>query len=338
VRRLPIAIVLLALGCASGRMQSIDALMRDYTGNVPGASVLVVRGSDVPVRKSFGMANLEEHVAAAPNTNYRLASVTKQFTAASILLLNIPLEDSIRKYLPELPAYADAITVKHLLTHTSGLIDYEDLIPAGTTKQVHDIDVLHMLASESKTYFPPGTQYRYSNSGFSLLSLIVERASGQPFADFLRTHIFEPSGMTNSVAFEEGISTVANRAYGYSGESNAWHRTDQSLTSAVLGDGGIYTSIDDLVHWIAWLDAGKFDRALVPQTKTDDPAVQYGFGWRISEHAGRRYVWHTGETIGFRNAIVRFPEEHLAVVVLTNRNEGEPVKAALSIADMFLQK
>jgi len=317
-------------------MNSIDALMRDYNGGVPGASVLVVRNGDVAVSRSFGMANLEDHTAAAAKTNYRLASVTKQFTAASILLLNIPLEDSIRKYLPELPAYADAITIKHLLTHTSGLIDYEDLIPAGTTQQVHDIDVLHMLAKESKTDFPPGTRYRYSNSGYALLSLIVARVSGQGFADFLRTHIFEPAGMKNSVAFEEGISSVSNRAYGYSRESNAWKRTDQSLTSAVLGDGGIYTSIDDLVHWIAWLESGKFDRALVPQTKTDDPGIQYGFGWRISEHGGRRYVWHTGETIGFRNAIVRFPAEHLAIVVLTNRNEGEPHGIAMKIADLYL--
>ena len=333
-------------------MNSIDALMRDYSGNVPGASVLVVRNGEVAFRKSYGMANLEERVAAAPETNYRLASVTKQFTAASILLLGIPLDDPITKYLP-LPAYANAITVRHLLTHTSGLIDYEDLIPAGTTRQVKDADVLDLLAKQSTTYFPPGTQYRYSNTGYSLLSLIVERVSGQRFADFLRTRIFEPAGMKHSVAFEEGISIVSNRAYGYSraphpalspqagrgwreAPGEGWKRTDQSLTSAVLGDGGIYTSIDDLVHWIAWLEAGRFDRALVPATPTDDPGVKYGFGWRISEHGGRSYVWHSGETIGFRNAIVRFPAEHLAVVVLTNRNEGEPRRIALRIADMFL--
>jgi CubicO group peptidase (beta-lactamase class C family) len=316
-------------------MNSIDALMRDYSGEVPGASVLVVHNGEVAFRKSYGMANLEERIAATPETNYRLASVTKQFTAASILLLGIPLDDPITNYLP-LPAYANAITVRHLLTHTSGLIDYEDLIPAGTTRQLKDADVLELLAKQSTTYFSPGTQYRYSNSGYSLLSLIVERVSGQRFADFLRTKIFEPAGMKNSVAFEEGISTVSNRAYGYSREKSGWKRTDQSLTSAVLGDGGIYTSVDDLVHWVAWLEAGRFDRALVPATPTDDPGVKYGFGWRISEHGRRTYVWHSGETIGFRNAIVRFPAEHLAVVVLTNRNEGEPRRTALQIVDMFL--
>jgi len=316
-------------------MSQVDTLMRDYSGDVPGASVLVVRDGDVVIRKSYGLANLEEHIASAPNTNYRLASVTKQFTAASILLLGIPLDDPITNYVA-LPPYANAITIRHLLTHTSGLLAYEDLIPAGTTRQLKDADVLDLLAKQNTAYFPPGTSYRYSNTGYAFLALIVERVSGQRFADFLREKIFKPAGMTNSVAFEEGISTVAHRAYGYSPQGEGWHRTDQSLTSAVLGDGGIYTSIDDLVHWIAWLDGGRFEQALIPATRTDDPAVQYGFGWRISEHRRHRYVWHSGETIGFRNAIVRFPEQHLAVVVLTNRNDGEPHQIALNIADMFL--
>ena len=343
-------------------MQQIDGLLHNYAGDVPGASVLVVRDGKVVFRKSYGMANLEDRIAATPDTNYRLASMTKQFTAAAILMLaergKLTLNDPITKYLA-LPTYANAITIRQLLTHTSGLLAYEDLIAPGTTRQLEDADVLDLIAKESTTYFPPGTSYRYSNTGYAFLALIVERVSGQRFADFLREKIFEPAGMKNSVAFEEGISTVAHRAFGYSAISGGqailpaggkarspvlhWHRTDQSLTSAVLGDGGIYTSIDDLVHWIAWLDSGRFDRALVPATHTDDPAVQYGFGWRISEHRGRRYVWHSGETVGFHNAIVRFPEQHLAVVVLTNRDEGEgegegkPHQTALKIADMFLR-
>jgi CubicO group peptidase (beta-lactamase class C family) len=320
-------------------MNEIDPLMREYSGSVPGASVLVVRNGEVVFRRSYGMANLEEHIAATPDTNYRLASVTKQFTAAAILILakqgKLSIDDPITKYLG-LPHYAEAITIRHLLTHTSGLFAYEDLIPEGTTRQLKDADVLRILKDDDGSYFAPGTQYRYSNTGYAFLALIVERASGQRFADFLRANIFEPSGMRATVAFEEGISTVAHRAYGYSREGDHWRRTDQSLTSAVLGDGGIYTSIDDLVHWIAWLDSGRFDEALVPATRTDDPAVRYGFGWRISEHARRRLVSHTGETIGFRNAIVRFPDQHLAVVVLTNRNEGEPYKIATAIADIVL--
>ena len=312
-------------------MDPIDARMRDYSGDVPGASVLVVRDGRVLERKSYGMANLEEHVAATPETNYRLASVTKQFTAAAVLLTGIPLDDPITKYLPEMPAYANAITVRHLLTHTSGLLAYEDLMPPNTTAQLHDIDVLNLLSKTDHTYFPPGTSYRYSNTGYAFLALIVQRVSGMRFADFLREKIFKPAGMNNTVAFEEGISTVPHRAYGYSREGATWKRTDQSLTSAVLGDGGIYTSIDDMVHWIAWLESGRFDEQLVPRTKTDVPNVLYGYGWRITGD----HVWHTGETIGFQNAIVRYPKRHLTVVVLTNRNEGEPYDIALKIAEQY---
>ena len=310
-------------------MSGIDALMRDYSGDVPGASILVVREGKIVAQKSYGIANLEEHIAAAPDTDYRLASMTKQFTAASVLLTGVPLDDPITKYLPEMPAYAKAITIRHLLTHTSGLLDYEDLIRPDMKVQLHDMDVLQLLSKTDRTYFPPGTSYRYSNTGYAFLALIVQRVSGMRFADFLREKIFKPAGMNASVAFEQGISTVPHRAYGYS-RDGSWHRTDQSLTSAVLGDGGIYTSTDDMVHWIAWLESGRFDEQLVPRTHTDDPNVQYGYGWRISPG----YVWHTGETIGFRNAIVRFPAQHLAVVVLTNRNEGHPYDIALKIAEI----
>ena len=324
--------------------QSIDGLMRDYSGNVPGASVLVVREGQVVFRQSYGMANLEERVASTSDTHYRLASLTKQFTAAAILTLaergRLSLDDPITRFLPELsvaqtllsvPAQAGVpvphITIRHLLTHTSGLYDYEDLIPPGATKQLKDIDVLHLLEAQRSTYFPPGSRYRYSNSGYVLLALVVERASGQRFADFLRQSIFEPIGMKSSVAFEEGISSVPNRAYGYSREGSGWRRTDQSITSATLGDGGVYTSVNDLVFWLRALDSGRFDAAIQPQVATDEPHVHYGFGWYVGSGA----FWHHGETMGFRNFVIRFPDQHLAVVVLTNRNEGTPREIAFGV-------
>jgi CubicO group peptidase (beta-lactamase class C family) len=190
------------------------------------------------------------------------------------------------------------------------------------------------LESQDRTYFKPGSSYRYSNSGYALLALIVERASGRTFATFLRQRIFQPLGMTNTVAHEEGISTVSNRAFGHTQEQGRWSRTDQSQTSAVLGDGGIYSSIDDLAKWDAALYDGRLLRpsslqaAFAPATRTDDPEVEYGFGWRITGET----LWHSGETVGFRNVIVRYPKRHLTVVVLTNRNEPEPYRLALKIA------
>lgn len=321
----------------------IDTLMRDYDQpDSPGASVLVMRNGEVVFHKGYGLANLEDRTAASSSTHYRLASVTKQFTAAAIMTLvadgKLSYDDSIRKYLPTLPPWADAITIRHVLTHTSGMTDYEDVMPAGQKEQLHDIDVLHILEKEPSTYFQPGKSYRYSNSGYSLLSLIVERVSGMSFADFLRERIFLPLGMKTTVAHQDGVDTVVDRAYGYSRNERppGWHRTDQSLTSAVLGDGGIYTSVDELVYWIRALERGQFGEAWYPRVDTDKAGVRYGYGWRISQYKDRRMIWHTGESIGFRNALVRFPEDHLAVVVLTNRDEGEPVKLAEQIADVVL--
>ena len=331
-------------GCSSRKHDpglQIDTIMRAYNGGAPGASVLVVRYGMPVFRRSYGLADVEQGVAATPKTNYRLASMTKQFTAAAILLLaedgRLSLADPVRKWLPTLPDAASGITLRHLLTHTSGLIDYEDLIPDGTTAQVQDADVLHLLEAENRTYFTPGSSYRYSNSGYSLLAVVVGRASGTDFASFLRDRIFEPLQMHTTVAYEEGKSTVAKRAFGYSFVDGHWERTDQSLTSAVLGDGGIYSSIDDLAKWDAALYDNRLLRpeslrlAFTPATTTDDPAVQYGFGWRITGET----LWHSGETMGFRNVIVRYPKRRFTVIVLTNRDDPEPYPMALAIAKIF---
>jgi CubicO group peptidase (beta-lactamase class C family) len=320
----------------------VDALMRAYQGESPGASLLVMREGAPIVRKAYGLSDVEARVAATPATNYRLASVTKQFTAAAIMLLvedgRLTLEDRARKWLPSLPEAVRPVTIRQLLTHTSGLVDYEDVMPPNLAVQLRDADVLGLLEKQERTYFAPGTAYRYSNSGYALLALIVERASGQTFATFLRERIFVPLGMRDTVAFEDGVSTVARRAFGYSETPDGWSRTDQSLTSAVLGDGGIYSSIDDLAKWDAalyderLLSAESLRAAFAPATATDDPQVEYGFGWRITGET----LWHSGETIGFRNVIVRYPHKRLTVVLLTNRNDPEPYRTALEIAKLHL--
>ena len=319
----------------------VDELMRGYSGDAPGASVLVLRDGAPVVRRAYGLADLEQRTPATPATNYRLASVTKQFTAVAILLLaearKLELDDPVRKWLPELPAATQGVTIRHLLSHTGGLIDYEDFVP-DEAPQVHDADVLRLLANQDRTYFAPGTAYRYSNSGYALLALIVEKGSGQRFATFLRERIFEPLGMRATVAFEDGVSTVPARAYGYSAGGQAWTRTDQSSTSAVLGDGGIYSSIDDLAKWDAALYDDRLLRresrelAFTPVTHTENPSIDYAFGWRVTGET----LWHSGETRGFRNVILRYPQRKLTVIVLTNRNDPEPYSTALTIARLFL--
>jgi CubicO group peptidase (beta-lactamase class C family) len=328
---------------AQTHLSDINALMSRYTGDVPGASLIVVKDGKPIIRRGFGYADLEKHTTAAPETNYRLASVTKQFTAACILLLKqdgkLTLDDPIRKYLPELPDSDGKITIQNLLTHTCGLIDYEDLVPDDRKTQLNDDDVLNMIATQHRLYFEPGTAFRYSNGGYVLLGLIVQRVSGMDLAEFMKQRIFQPLGMDHTLMYEhEHGPEVAHRAFGYSRVDGKWTKTDQSVTSATRGDGGIYSSVDDLAKWDAALYSDRLlndesrHLAFTPHDPSGDPDAGYGFGWRISDDT----VWHSGESMGFRNIIVRWPTQHFSVIILTNRNEFQPYPLALTIGELLL--
>jgi CubicO group peptidase (beta-lactamase class C family) len=325
----------------------LDALFRDFSQlGSPGASVMIIKDGKIAFAKGYGLANVEEKVPCGTNTNFRLASVTKQFTAMAVLILadhkQLSLDQPLTDFFPEFPAYGRQITVRHLLTHTSGLLDYEDLIPKGIGLPVLDRDVLRLLMQEDKTDFPPGTQYRYSNSAYALLALIVEVRSGNTFAGFLRENIFRPLKMNHTLAYEQGLSVVPNRAYGYSPDGSTFKRTDQSLTSSVLGDGGIYSSVADLYQWDQALYTDKLisrkllKLAFTPATAAEHPETGYGFGWFIGQYRGLREIWHSGNTIGFTTRMARFPDKKFTVIILTNRNEAKIGEFPHRIADWFL--
>ena len=328
-------------------VRAVDSLFAAYTGSaVPGASVTVIRDGTVVVRRAYGIADLERRIAATPETDYRLASVSKQFTAMAIMLLakdgKLRYDQPVRDLLAELPPATQAVTIRHLLNHTSGLWDYEALIPESRTAQLDDDDVLSLVASRDSLSTPPGTAYCYSNSGYVLLGMIVARVSGVSFAEFLRARIFGPLGMRSSVAHVEGRDTVPHRAYGYSPRGGAFVQTDQSVTSATLGDGGVYSNVDDLALWdralsgAALIDRASLVLATTPPALPGGAATEYGFGWFIDTYRGEQRWRHTGETSGFRNAILRFPERELTIVILTNRSSGEPQAIAERVADRLL--
>ncbi len=302
----------------------------------PGASVIAIKDGKVLYQHAFGLADLERHTRATTKTNYRLASVTKQFTAMSVMMLaergKLSFDQKLDTILTGLPP---EVTIRHLLNHTSGLADYED---GATTFQLKDRDVLEILRKKDRTLFEPGTKYNYSNSGYSMLALVVEKLSGMTFADFLKTNIFGPLNMSTSVAHQEGIDIVRDRAYGHSKDGEKFKRTDQSLTSAVLGDGGIYSSVEDLRKWDAALWANRLVSAETwRQAVTPGPnAGNYGFGWEIASYKGRPVWRHSGSTIGFRTHIARFSQERLTVIVLLNRSDLNPQDLALALADLFL--
>jgi len=252
------------------------------------------------------------------------------------------LTDTAVDVFPDFPEYGSKITVRHLLTHTSGLIDYEDLIPDDATEQLHDADVLGIMMQQDSTYFPPGTRYRYSNSAYAVLAMILEKRSGKTFSEYLRSNIFLPAGMPGTVAFREGENSVAHRAMGYSVTGTEIAPSDQSLTSAVLGDGGIYSSINDLKAWAAALNANRvlsaemWELATTPATLEDGTSVGYGVGWRVDEYWGRRRIHHTGSTSGFRTVIKRFPDDQFTVVVLTNRRDPSVWDLSDRLVDLYL--
>jgi len=301
----------------------IDEILSDYSDTTgPGASVLVMRDDTILFSRAYGLADISTGERLTTEHNFRLASVTKQFTAMTTLMLKeagkLSLEDTIRRFFPDFPEYGRDIRIRHLLTHTSGLVDYEDLIRDTLMRQVHDSDCLSLMKSTDSLYFAPGTKYQYSNTGYALLALITERVTGARFADVLRDSIFRPLGMRTTVAFEEGISSVHHRAYGHSRKAEGWIKTDQSQTSAVLGDGGIYSNPGELATWVS-----------------DGQQIDYGYGWHLDNPAGPSYPHHDGSTMGFRNHILVYPDRKMMIVVLTNRNEGQPRRLAERIAALY---
>ena len=329
------------ISCSQTKEQKVDQLFEAYRGeNIPGAAVMIIDHGTPVLTKTYGMANLEEKIPVSSQTNFRLASLTKQFTAMCIMMLKergkLDYSTTLTQIFPEFPSYGKTISILNILQHTSGLLAYEDLVPDTSKIQVLDKDVLALMMQQDSTYFEPGSAYRYSNTGYAVLAEVVKKISGRSFARFLRQNIFEPLGMKNTVAYEKGISAVPNRAYGYDVQGDSVSSGDQSTYSAVLGDGGIYSSLEDLFKW----DQALYTDSLVTKEslrRAFTPYLErYGFGWRIDTYKNHRRIHHTGSTSGFRNVIQRFPDDELTIIILTNRKEPGVAPLAEKLADMYL--
>lgn len=341
--------------------QKLDSIFTaaGLTADAPGAAVLIVKNGRVLFKRGYGITDLRSRRKIDAHTNFRLASVTKQFTAMAIMVLvhdgKLRYEDRLTDVFPHFPDYGRSITIRNLLNHTSGLTDYEDLMPPSDPNvpveqiQIQDAGVLDLLKQQKGTKFKPGSKWEYSNSGYVLLGLIVQKASGKSFPDFLHDRIFGPLKMTNTVAYVRGKNDVPNRAFGHSREGGTWKETDQSPTSATLGDGGVYSSLDDLEKWDRGLRQDtllsklEMEPALTPveapqgqPTEPDGSPAAYGFGWFLNPYKGHKRMWHYGETMGFRTAIQRFPDDNLAIVILCNRADLNPSALALQAADLIL--
>jgi CubicO group peptidase (beta-lactamase class C family) len=308
--------------------------VEDALPDCPGASVLAIDDGKVVFRHSYGLADVENNVPCTPTTNFRMASVSKQFTATAILMLVdrelISLDDTLTKFFPDFPEYGQEITVRQLLTHTSGIPDYEELVPKGTTLQLKDLDVLQLLMQTDMPLFDPGSEWRYSNSGYVLLGLIVERASKKPFDIFMKEDIFSPLKMTTSNVFQRGLNVVPERAFGHIKKDGQWVRADQSVTSATQGDGCVYTSVDDYAKWLRGhaerrlLSGKSHDAMFSPQVKTNRGDSSYSYGWFHDEYRGEERVHHNGDSRGFRLCSQVYPDRMAAVIVQFNCDLKEP--------------
>ncbi len=347
----------------------IDAIVSSaIKPNEPGAAVLVRRnGRDIFVH-GYGVRDLRSMAKIDAHTNFRLASCTKQFTAMAIMLLvhdgKMRYDEPLTEIFPDFPAYGKTITIRNLLNHTSGLADYESLMEQQESSggpgwseqnQIQDAEVFELLKRQNKTEFWPGTKWAYSNSGYVLLGLVVTKAWGQTFGDFLHERLFAPLNMSGILAFETNKNAIANRAYGHSREEARWKQTDQSSTSATLGDGGVYSSLADLARWDealahhSLLNESEMHPALAPallaggsqpkwprdSDRAEGTPVAYGFGWFLDPSRGHKRMWHYGDTRGFHTYIERFVDDRVTIVVLCNRTDLDPEKLAGRIADLF---
>ncbi len=373
---LALALALLAgSGTAVDREGAVAALLKGLVADdQPGIAVLVRRSGRTVYEQGYGVRDLRTREPTDARTRFRLASVTKQFTAMAIMLLvrdgRLRYEDTLTRALPGFPAYGNGMTIRHLLTHTSGLPDYEQLMedaekqkgPLWTPdRQIRDDEVLTLLEAERHGLFAPGARWAYSNSGYVLLGLVAARAAGRPFGDVLRERIFAPLGMTRTLAYEKGKNEVPDRAYGHTKETAGFRETDQSSTSATLGDGGVYSCLEDLAKWDealrtnALLSVAEMTPALTPVRLADgsqprwpeEPGgdnlfpgrpVAYGFGWFLDPWQAHPRAWHHGETMGFRSIVERFPADGLTIVVLANRGDLDLRSLALKLAEGELEE
>lgn len=341
--------LILISSCAMNKENQIDQIFENYNlPGMPGAAVAVIENGNFIFNKGYGLAVVEEKIPVTDSTDFRLASVTKQFTAMCVLQLiekgQLKFETTLTDIFPDFPTYGKEITIKNILQHTSGLVDYESLIADTVTVQVKDKDVLKMMMSIDSVYFAPGEQHRYSNTGYALLTQVIEKVTGMPFRDYLKENIFNRLGMKNTLAYEKGINTVPNRAYGYTIKDRKVERTDQSITSAVLGDGGIYSNLKDLLKWDQSLyndeliSKSLLEKAFTKGVLNSGEEFNYGFGWRLETYKELKIIYHTGSTRGFRNIIYRIPEKNFTAIILTNRDaDGEymTLNLAHKIVDLW---
>jgi len=326
----------------------VDAVLAKWNTTSPGCAVGVsLKGKSV-LEKGSGMADLEHAVPIRPDTIFEAGSVSKQFTAAAVLLLardgKLSLDDQVRKHVPELPDYGAPLTIRQMLNHTSGLRDWGSVVaiggwPRGTRVHTH-AHVLDVVSRQRALNFPSGTRYSYSNTGYNLAAIIVSRVSGQPFAEFTRARIFAPLAMTRTSWRDDYTRIVKDRAIAYS-DGPGGFATEMPFEN-IHGNGGLLTTVGDLLRWTRNFsqpvvgDAAFVKEEQEPGRFNDGRPHGYALGLFIGTYQGVREVSHSGATAGYRAWLSEYPERQLAVAVLCNVSSGNATQYAHAVADAYL--
>lgn len=321
-------------GIAQSKADNFEQLLSfSHKHGMFNGCLLIAENGRVIYTGAFGLANKETDEPLNTESAFYLASVSKQLTAMAIMILEtqgkLSFEDKLSKFFPEFPDYADKISIDHLLTHTSGIPDYFSL---GIYKpDLTNKDVLETLIKQKHLEFEPGEKYSYSNGGYVLLSLIVEQASDEPFHAFLKKNVFEPLGMERSLVFDESKPHIVNRAAGYSGDGK---RADYEILTT--GDGGIYSTVEDLYKWDRALYSNKLisnkdlQKAFTPRVLTNGRSTNYGYGWMIKSRSQEKTVFHGGSLSGYRTFIERQLESENTIIVLSNGGDSFSDKEILT--------
>jgi CubicO group peptidase (beta-lactamase class C family) len=339
-----LALFILAAAAAPARADAIDDIVdvearRQFS---PGVAYSVVKGGQVLKAKGYGLANVEHRVHVNAATSFQTASVGKQFTATLVMLLvkdgKLKLDEPVSAHLPDAPAAWKGITVRHLLTHTSGLVRSDDSIDMRK-----DYSEAELLASAYKwpLQSAPGSKHDYSNLGYQVLGILCSRVGGRFYGDQMRDRLFEPLGMRSRIISERDI--IPGRASGYVRadgvlENQAWVAPSQNTTA----DGSLYVSAEDMARWALMLDSQRLlsnaekEAMWTPATLNDGQRVDYGFGWKLANEAGHRQVRHRGDWQGFTTHLLHMPEDRLTISVLMNRAYGQPHLIADRIAATFI--
>ena len=330
-------------------VREIDELMsKAYPPNEPGAAVVVVKGGKTILRKGYGMADVELGVKVEPDMVFRLGSITKQFTAAAVLLLaeqgKLSLSDDMTKFLPDYPSKGRAVTIEHLLTHTSGVKSYTG-IPAWRAMWRKDVTVAELIDvfKNEPADFDPGTRWAYNNSGYILLGAIIEKVSGMTYEQFLQKNIFEPLGMTHTF-YGSASRVIPRRVPGYTMSKEGLRNAEYLSMTHPYAAGSLLSNVDDMALWDAALYTEKLlkqsslQKAFTPYVLKDGTTTNYGFGWSRFVYEGRTVVEHGGGIHGFSTVGLRIPEDRVYVCILTNRDYQTPDDTGLRVAALAAGK